>query len=908
MQLSLLWQHGLIGLPMRSKSEWAERGEAMMGVTVDKLAELIGDISPEKLIEQLKDAGVQVSATTDLVTEEDRQKLLSFLKKEHGAEGEEQPKKISLKRKSISEIKVKSASGKNSVVSVVRKRRRVYVKKDAPDEENNDAESAVADAASGVEDAVANNENVAEELTTTTPVDTEATTPEVQDEAGSESEEAPAADSKEAASVTKSKTQADTTEKSKKKSTANKSKATAGTAPAPDIADQQQQENKSNRKSKSTKGRAGSDNDTVKEKRKSKSRLLEESQGQLRGGKKKAKAKAAKFQQGSQKSRGKSAKAAEEEVNPHAFARPTEPIIYEVKIPETIVVSELARQMSIKAAEVIKVMMKMGAMATINQVIDQDTACIVVEEMGHKAVAVKDVSIEESLNIEYEEDVKTRSPIVTVMGHVDHGKTSLLDYIRRASMTSQEAGGITQHIGAYQVETPRGVISFLDTPGHSAFTAMRARGADCTDLVVLVVAADDGVMPQTIEAIQHAKAANVPIIVAVNKVDKPEADVDKVTNELSQYDLIPESWGGDTMFVQVSAKVGTGIDSLLESIMIQAELLELTAPYSGLAQGIVIEARVDRGRGPVSTVLVQRGLLKQGDMVLAGFVYGRIKSMANDKGIVVAHAEPSMPVEVLGLSGAPQAGDKFQVVEDERKAREVALFRQGKHREIKLSRQQASKLEGFMDRMQQSDVKELNIVLKADVQGSVEALREALENLSKDEIRVKIIGQGVGGFNESDINLAMASQAVLIGFNIRAEASARKLAQQEGIEIHYYSVIYDVIDCVKRAISGKLGPKYTQRIVGLAEVRDVFRSAKIGAIAGCMVIDGNVKRGYPIRVLRDNVVIYEGELESLRRFKDSVADVRNGMECGIGVKNYNDVKVGDQIEVFETVEIDRDET
>jgi len=551
--------------------------------------------------------------------------------------------------------------------------------------------------------------------------------------------------------------------------------------------------------------------------------------------------------------------------------------------------------------------MKMGAIATINQVIDQDTACLVVEEMGHKAVPVKDSTLEESVTIEYQNEVETRPPIVTVMGHVDHGKTSLLDYIRSTKVTAQEAGGITQHIGAYQVDTPRGKITFLDTPGHSAFTAMRARGASFTDIVVLVVAADDGVMPQTIEAIQHAKAANVPVIVAVNKIDKPEADLQKVTNELSQYNLIPEAWGGQTMFVHVSAKEGTGIDSLLEAIMLQAEVMELKAVSTGPAQGVVIEARIDRGRGPVASVLVLSGCLATGDMLLAGLEYGRIKAMNNDQGLTTKTAGPSVPVEVLGLSSAPNAGDKFQVVEDERKAREVALFRQGKHREVKLSRQQATKLEGFMDRMKQGEIKTLNIVLKADVQGSIEALTDSLEKLSNGEISVRVISKGVGGFNESDINLAMASGAVLIGFNVRADATARRLAQQESIDINYYSIIYDVVDNIRRVVLGILGPQIKEKIVGLAEVKDVFRSTKFGAIAGCMVIDGRIKRGNPIRVLRDNIVIYTGELESLRRFKENVNEVRSGTECGIGVKNYNDVKPGDQIEVFEIIEVAREE-
>lgn len=587
----------------------------------------------------------------------------------------------------------------------------------------------------------------------------------------------------------------------------------------------------------------------------------------------------------------------------HAFEKPTAPVIKEVVIPETISVSDLALRMSVKAVEVIKVMMKMGAMATINQVIDQDTAALVCEEMGHKAVLRKQDSIEDTLNVVHEGEEKPRAPIVTIMGHVDHGKTSLLDYIRRTKVAAGEAGGITQHIGAYHVETKRGMITFLDTPGHAAFSAMRARGAKCTDVVVLVVAADDGVKPQTIEAIQHAKAAQVPIVVAINKVDKDNVDLDRVKNELVQHSVIPEDWGGDTMFVPVSAKTGQGIDDLLEAILLQSEVLELKAIVDCPASGLVIESRLDKGRGPVATVLVQNGSLNKGDIIITGLQYGRVRAMHDEKGNQVLSAGPSIPVEVFGLSGTPAAGDEMTVVSDERKAREIALFRQGKYRDVKLARQQASKLEGFMDRMQEGETRQLNIVLKADVQGSVEALTEVLEKLSNEEVTVKIVGRGVGGLNESDVNLAMASKGIIIGFNVRADNTARKLAEHEGIEIHYFSIIYDVIDTVKAAITGMVGPKFKEQIVGLAEVRSVFRSSKFGAIAGCMVIEGVVKRNLPIRVLRNEVVVYEGALESLRRFKEDAKEVRNGMECGIGVKNYNDVKEGDVIEVYEKVEV-----
>ena len=549
----------------------------------------------------------------------------------------------------------------------------------------------------------------------------------------------------------------------------------------------------------------------------------------------------------------------------------------------------------------------MGAMATINQVIDQETAQLVAEEMGHKVVLRRENELEESLMSDRDTGAEkvSRAPVVTIMGHVDHGKTSLLDYIRKAKVASGEAGGITQHIGAYHVKTPNGEITFLDTPGHAAFTSMRARGAKATDIVVLVVAADDGVMPQTIEAIQHAKAANVPIVVAVNKIDKPEADPERIKGELAQYGVMSEDWGGDAQFVHVSAKVGTGIDQLLEAILLQAEVLELTAIKSGMASGVVIESFLDKGRGPVATVLVQSGTLHKGDIVLCGFEYGRIRAMRNEMGKDVTEAGPSTPVEILGLSGVPAAGDEATVVRDEKKAREVALYRQGKFRDVKLARQQKAKLENMFTNMTEGDVSELNIVLKADVQGSVEAISDALIKLSTDEVKVKIVGSGVGGITETDASLAAASNAIILGFNVRADASARKVIESENLDLRYYSVIYDLIDEVKQAMSGMLSPEYKQEIIGLAEVRDVFKSPKFGAIAGCMVVEGVVKRHNPIRVLRENVVIYEGELESLRRFKDDVNEVRNGMECGIGVRNYNDVRVGDSIEVFETIEIKR---
>ena len=591
-----------------------------------------------------------------------------------------------------------------------------------------------------------------------------------------------------------------------------------------------------------------------------------------------------------------------------AFTKPVQAVKADVIIGETITVAELANKMAIKATEIIKTMMKMGEMVTINQVLDQETAQLVAEELGHKVILRNENELEEAVlgDRDVNAEKVTRAPVVTIMGHVDHGKTSLLDYIRKAKVAAGEAGGITQHIGAYHVEMDDGkMITFLDTPGHAAFTSMRARGAKATDIVVLVVAADDGVMPQTIEAIQHAKAAGAPLVVAVNKIDKPEANPERVEQELLQYEVISEKFGGEVQFVPVSAKKGTGIDELLDAILLQSEVLELTAVKDGMASGVVIESYLDKGRGPVATILVQSGTLHKGDIVLCGFEYGRVRAMRDENGKEINEAGPSIPVEVLGLSGVPAAGDEATVVRDEKKAREVALYRQGKFREVKLARQQKAKLENMFSNMAEGDVAELNVIVKADVQGSVEAIVQSLNELSTDEVKVKVVGSGVGGITETDATLAAASNAIVIGFNVRADASARRLIEAENIDLRYYSIIYELLNEIKAAMSDMLEPEFKQEIIGLAEVRDVFRHPKFGAIAGCMVTEGVVKRNNPIRVLRDNVVIFEGELESLRRFKDDVAEVRSNMECGIGVKNYNDVKVGDQIEVFEVVEVKR---
>ena len=594
--------------------------------------------------------------------------------------------------------------------------------------------------------------------------------------------------------------------------------------------------------------------------------------------------------------------------NQHAFQAPTEPIVHEVLVPETITVGDLAHKMAVKAAEVIKVLMKMGMMVTINQVLDQETALIIVEEMGHKGKAAQADDPEAYLGGEDQQEAAEalpRPPVVTVMGHVDHGKTSLLDYIRRAKVASGEAGGITQHIGAYHVETPRGVVTFLDTPGHEAFTAMRARGAKATDIVILVVAADDGVMPQTIEAIHHSKAAGVPIIVAVNKIDKQDANIERLRQELVAHEVVPEDWGGDTMFVEVSAKTGQGVDSLLESVLLQAEVLELTSPINSPAKGVIVEARLDKGRGPVATLLVQSGTLRKGDVVLAGTAFGRVRAMIDENGKLIDEAGPSIPVEILGLSDVPSAGEDAMVLTDERKAREIALFRAGKFRDVRLAKQQAAKLENMFAQMAEGEVQSMSLIIKADVQGSYEALAHSLQKLSTDEVRVNILHSGVGGISESDINLAIASKAIVVGFNARADAAARKLAESEGVEIRYYNIIYDVVDDVKAAMSGMLAPEKKEQIIGTVEIRQVISVSKVGNIAGCMVTDGIIKRAASIRLIRNNVVVHTGELDSLKRFKDDVKEVRQSYECGLMLKNFNDIQEGDQLEVFEIVEVAR---
>ncbi len=836
----------------------------MAEVTVKQFAEVVG-ISVDRLLEQLKEAGVSVSDANATISDVEKTELLGFLRNKHAADEKTttEPKKITLKRKSTSELKTTNAQGRSKAVTVEVRKKRTYVKRSV----------------------VMEKEQEQLEIAREEQARIEAEQQAREDEAKRKVEEQEAKRRAEEEVLEKAKE--DAIEEAKK-------------------AEEQSKVEEEVRKQA----------DSISKKQAAE--VQPESRGRAKkGGKEREEKRSTKYgrdelhvsgdKTGRRKKKTRRRKTVAVPSGEHGFTKPTAPIVHEVAIPETITVAELAQKMSIKAAEVIKVMMNMGSMVTINQVLDQETASVVVEEMGHTVKILKENAIEEALVEEVETaDEKPRAPVVTIMGHVDHGKTSLLDYIRRSKVAAGESGGITQHIGAYHVVTDNGEITFLDTPGHAAFTAMRARGADVTDIVVLVVAADDGVMPQTREAVQHAKAAGVPLIVAVNKIDKPEADPDRVKNELGQEEVIPEDWGGDTMFLNVSAHTGEGVDKLLEAILLQSEVLELKAVDDGPARGAIIESRLDKGRGPVATILVQRGLLKKGDMLLAGLEYGRVRAMLNEHGTQLNEAGPSIPVEVIGLSGTPNAGDEANVVANERKAREVALFRQGKYRDVKLARQQAAKLENMFNQMQEGEVSTLNIVLKADVQGSVEAIADALTKLSTDEVRVKIVSSGVGGITESDANLAMASNAIMIGFNVRADSVAKRLIDEEEVDLHYYSVIYDLIDEVKSAMSGMLAPEFKEEIIGLAEVRDVFRSPKLGAIAGCMVVDGVVKRNNPIRVLRENVVIYEGELESLRRFKDDANEVKQGLECGIGVKNYNDVKVGDQIEVYERVQVTRE--
>ncbi|MHB8473162.1 MAG: translation initiation factor IF-2 [Gammaproteobacteria bacterium] len=843
----------------------------MTDVTVKQFADVVG-IPVDRLLVQLGEAGLMVDDADATISDKEKQVLLTHLRRSHGkAEGQAggEPKKITLKRKETSELRLSGAQGKSKTVTVEVRKKRTYVKRSVVVAEENERLEAEAQEKAQQEQAV---EKRAAEVQARLHAEEAAARLKVEEEARLKAEE-------EARAKAEHETRQKVQQETRSKSTASEPEAAAKAAPKTEV-----------RKPAPAKRKPT----TEEEERATRYGRQELHVSSDKSGKRKKKPRAARTVSLAASDR-------------HGFERPTAPIVHEVSITETTTVAELAQKMAIKATEVIKALMKLGAMATINQVLDQDTASLVVEELGHKPKIVREDDVEVDLISTTAEhgEKEVRAPVVTIMGHVDHGKTSLLDYIRRTKVAAGEAGGITQHVGAYHVETPKGMITFLDTPGHAAFTAMRARGAKVTDIVILVIAADDGVMPQTVEAITHAKAAGVPIVVAVNKVDKPGADPDRVKQELTQHEVIPEDWGGENIFVNVSAKTGDGVDQLLDAILLQAEVMELTAVRNAPAIGSILESSLDRGRGPVATILVQQGTLRRGDVILSGQEYGRVRAMFDESGAPVESAGPSIPVVVLGLSGTPNAGDSVHVTPDERKAREIALFRQGKFRDVKLATQQSAKMQDVFQQLEDGKIGALNLVIKADVQGSAEALNDALSKLSTDEVKVKVLASGVGGINESDVNLAVASKAILIGFNVRADATSRRLIADNNVPVHYYSIIYEAIDEVKRAASGMLAPEIKEQIIGIAEVRDVFTSPKFGQIAGCLVMEGTVRRSAPIRVLRNNVVVYEGELESLRRFKDDVNEVRGGTECGIGVKNYTDVRPGDQIEVFERVEVAR---
>ncbi|AIN18819.1 translation initiation factor IF-2 [Yersinia rochesterensis] len=889
----------------------------MTDVTVKSLAAEI-QTPVDRLVQQFADAGIKKSEV-DSVTQQEKETLLAHLNREHGSA----PNKLTLQRKTRSTLNIPSTGGKSKSVQIEVRKKRTYVntpeaeqakaeeqaQREAEEQAQREAEAAAqkiaeekakraAEEQAKREAAEKAKRQAAEKEKVTNQQTDEKTKPAQTDKARREAEAAELKRSVE--EETRRKVEEDAkrvAEEARKMAAENE-----GKWPAPVT---EQTESADYHVTTSQHARAAEDENDAKVEGDRRSRTRGGKATKQKKGNKLSESKADREEARAVGRKGKRKPSTLQQ----SFNKPVVAVNRDVVIGETVTVAELANKMAVKGSQVIKAMMKLGAMATINQVIDQETAQLVAEEMGHKVILRRENELEEALMSDRDTGAEAaaehRAPVVTIMGHVDHGKTSLLDYIRSTKVASGEAGGITQHIGAYHVETENGMITFLDTPGHAAFTSMRARGAQATDIVVLVVAADDGVMPQTIEAIQHAKAANVPVVVAVNKVDKPAADPSRVKTELIQYGIISEDFGGDVPFIEVSAKVGTGIDNLLQAILLQAEVMELKAVRTGMASGVVIESFLDKGRGPVATVLVQQGTLNKGDIVLCGFEYGRVRAMRDELGRDITSAGPSIPVEILGLSSVPAAGDEVTVVRDEKKAREVALYCQGKFREVKLARQQKSKLENMFANMTEGEVSELNIVIKSDVQGSCEAICDSLEKLSTDEVKVRIVGSGVGGITETDATLAAASGAIILGFNVRADASARRVVETEGLDLRYYSVIYSLIDEVKQAMSGMLAPEYKQQIIGLAEVRDVFKSPKFGAIAGCMVTEGVIKRNNPIRVLRDNVVIYEGELESLRRFKDDVSEVRNGMECGIGVKNYNDVRTGDVIEVFEIIEIKR---
>jgi translation initiation factor IF-2 len=837
----------------------------MADVTVAQFADVL-KVPVEKLLAQLDEAGISVRGSDDTISEDAKLELLTHLRRSQGQEDTPAtaaaPRRITLRRKSQSELRLSGAQGRSRTVNVEVRRKRTYIKRDVLEKEAQKQQEELDRQRREEQEKIDAKERELERL-------------KAEKEAAARAEE----EGKRKQEEAKKQAESDAKEAAQR---------AASTAAEEKTRIEQAEKDARDRRTKE------------KERKKGKA-------PETKYGRKELHVAGDKSGRRKRKSPVRRRPIAVSGDGQHGFEMPTAPVVRDVSIPESIAVSELAQRMAVKGNEVIKVLFNMGAMVTINQVIDQDTAILVVEELGHNAKPVSGMDIDEGLladELPQGEEV-SRAPVVTIMGHVDHGKTSLLDYIRRTKVAAGEAGGITQHIGAYAVKTDKGRITFLDTPGHAAFTQMRARGARATDIVILVVAADDGVKPQTIEAIEHARAAKVPIVVAVNKIDKDGADPERVRNELSQHEVISEEWGGENLFVQVSAKTGDGIDALLDAILLQAEVMDLKAVGEGPAQGIVIESSLEKGRGAVATLLVQAGILKQGDMIIAGEEYGRVRSMFDESHKAITEAGPSMPAVVLGLSKTPSAGDDFLVVTNERKAREVAEFRQAKTRDAKLAQQQASKMEDVFSQMTEGEGKVVPVLIKSDVHGSAEALRDALSRISNDEVTVKVISSGVGGITESDATLAAASNAVIIGFNVRADAAARTAIKESGVDIRYYSIIYEAIDDVKSAVTGLLAPEIRENIVGLAEVKEVFTSPKLGDIAGSIVLEGYVKRSNPIRVLRDNVVIYEGELESLRRFKDNVNEVKSGTECGIGVKNYNDVKVGDQIECFERVEIAR---
>ena len=907
----------------------------MAETTVQKLAELVGT-PVDTLLTQMRDAGLPHKAADEGVSDEQKQQLLGHLRKSHGG-AEAEPKKITLTRKTTSTIKTTGTSGKAKTVAVEVRKKRTYVKREVLEAEEREREEqerleaeriAAEEAASKMaeearrkadEDAARRQREESERA---------AMTPEAQREAEDKARKAAEekakrlhvpkvgskkADEKVINETPEERAEREAEEKRKREAEEARRKVEAEARRKAEEEAARRTSEEALRLAAELEKRGEGEQPAREEEDDSGASIVVEAmeaswRDEERSSKRRRRKPGGKEREGSMPvvAHGQMKSSFHKQ---HGFKSPTEKMVYDVEVPETITVADLAQRMSVKAREVLKTLMQMGEMATVNQHIDQETAMLLVEEMGHTPKAVKDThaALEDDLVslVPSSGDQVPRAPVVTIMGHVIHGKTSLLDYIRRAKVAEGEAGGITQHIGAYHVTTDKGMITFLDTPGHAAFTAMRARGAKATDIVIIVVAADDGVMPQTVEAINHAKAAGVPIIVAVNKMDKEGADVDRVKSELSQQEVISEEWGGDYQFRYVSAHTGLGIDDLLDAILVQAELLELKACPTGPARGVVIESRIEKGRGAVSSVLVQEGELKIGDILLAGGNFGRVRAMNDENGKPIKAAGPSIPVEVLGLDGAADAGEQFLVVPDERKAREVAESRQDRERDTKLKRKQTSKLENVFATMDTAEQKNVNIVLKADVRGSLEAIMGALNDLSTDEVKVNIVSGGVGAINESDVNLAMTSSGVLLGFNVRADSAAKKLCEREGIDLRYYSIIYEMIDDVKKAMSGLLAPERREEILGVAQVRDVFRSSKFGAVAGCMVIEGTLYRNRPIRVLRDDVVVFEGSLESLRRFKDDVAEVRNGMECGLAVKSYNDVREGDKIEVFEVREIAR---